>query len=68
MDFLINIKIKLIEFVCDAPARAFLTGSVGHNALNGCSRCHQIGTLIENSTVFSSTSGEKRTMSHLDNG
>lgn len=55
------IKITILAFVCDAPARAFLTGSVGHNPLNGCSRCHQKGTRLGHRTSFRSTAGEKRT-------
>lgn len=32
-------KVKIKAFVCDAPARAFLKCTVGHNGLQGCERC-----------------------------
>lgn len=34
---------------------------MGHNVLNGCSRCHQKGTRLGHITSFRSTAGEKRT-------
>lgn len=34
-----NYIIKVKAFVCDAPARAFVKGIVGHNAYNGCEKC-----------------------------
>lgn len=55
------IRVIVRAFICDAPARSFVTGCVGHNAFHGCSKCLQIGSKIENVIVYSDTPGEKRT-------
>lgn len=55
------LKVKIRAFICDTPARAFLCDVVGHNALNGCMKCYQVGTKINNVTVFSSKSSDLRT-------
>lgn len=34
-----NYIIKIKAFVCDAPAKAFVKGIVGHNAYFGCEKC-----------------------------
>lgn len=35
-------KIRLL--CCDAPARSFISETMGHTAKHGCSKCSQIGT------------------------
>ncbi|XP_046808486.1 uncharacterized protein LOC124420169 isoform X1 [Lucilia cuprina] len=60
-------KIKIRAFVCDTPARSFLCGTKGHNALNGCHRCKQVGTRIGHRTVFSDSVGPRRTDQNFRN-
>lgn len=36
-------SVEINNFVCDAPARAFIKGVKGHNAYYGCERCHTEG-------------------------
>lgn len=31
-------------FSCDAPARSFISGTIGHTGKHGCSKCCPIGT------------------------
>lgn len=62
---LINLKIRL--FICDAPARAFLTGAVGHTAANGCSKCVQKGRKIKNTLTYSTTAATPRTKESFKN-
>ena len=40
-------------FVCDAPARCFLKGIIGHNGYHSCERCEIHGTW-DNRVVFNS--------------
>jgi len=50
--------------ICDAPARAFIKSTKGHNSLNACDRCCALGTSVNNRTTFSSPGcfhAEKRT-------
>ena len=30
-------------FSCDAPARSFISATMGHASLRGCSKCTQVG-------------------------
>lgn len=53
--------VRIRAFICDTPARAFICGTKGHNALNGCHKCYQKGTRIAHRTVFSDSVAEKRT-------
>ncbi|XP_054746268.1 uncharacterized protein LOC129250688 [Anastrepha obliqua] len=36
-----TVFIKLRAIICDAPARAFVSGTVGHTSASGCSKCTQ---------------------------
>ncbi len=43
------IEVRIIGFICDAPARAMITGTKGHTSkLQGCSRCDGHGITIGN--------------------
>jgi len=48
------------SIMCDAPARAFLRNTKGHNAYGGCDRCRQTG-VWRNKVIFPDTVAEKRT-------
>ena len=56
-----TIKICLDSIICDAPARAMLKATVGHNAKNGCERCHVKGEYIENRIIFRDINATERT-------
>lgn len=56
-----NPKIEVRSFTCDAPARAMVTGVMGHNAFHGCSKCDQVGVTVLHRRKFSSTIGNLRT-------
>ncbi|XP_067648011.1 uncharacterized protein [Eurosta solidaginis] len=47
-------------FICDAPARAYVYGTVGFNARNGCSNCIQTGTRVNNTTIFNTAVAQPR--------
>lgn len=47
-----TIKLKIRAFVCDAPARASITGTKGHNAYYGCGKCTIEGEYIDNRVAF----------------
>lgn len=52
--------ISIRAFICDTPARSFVTGCVGHNAFYGCSKCDQHGVYM-NKTTYSTTRENSRT-------
>ena len=41
-----KIDIAISGFVCDAPARSFLTGTAGHTAKEACPKCTTVGTYV----------------------
>ncbi|KAK4877587.1 hypothetical protein RN001_010093 [Aquatica leii] len=53
--------IKIRSFVCDAPARAYITCTKGHNAYFGCGKCCQEGVYLENRVIFPETNSKLRT-------
>jgi len=50
------VSCKLNLFTCDAPTRAptraYITGTKGHNAYHGCSKCTQKGLLIAKRVTY----------------
>lgn len=56
-------RFDLRVFNCDTPARAFITTTKHHNALNGCHKCDQVGIYDreKHRTVFQTKSGQPRT-------
>jgi len=52
--------VKIKCFVCDAPARAYLKQTKGHNAYHGCERCTQHGVWL-NKVTFPDCSASLRT-------
>ena len=55
-----HIKITIMCFVCDAPARAFLKQTKGHSAYYGCERCAQKG-VWKGKVTFPETNAPSRT-------
>lgn len=47
-----KVSFKLGAFICDAPAKSFVCGIVGHTSLRGCTKCIQTGTTINKVVVF----------------
>lgn len=45
-------SVVISAFICDAPARAFLKSTSGHNSFDGCERCCIKGHRVERRTVF----------------
>jgi hypothetical protein len=56
-----SIKFKILGFICDSPARAFITCTKYHTGYSSCSKCTQVGERYERRTVFSSTIITRRT-------
>lgn len=61
------ISVKLLGFTCDAPARSFIRGTVGHNSKVGCDRCCQKGSFCMNRIVYSNVIDIKRTHENFVN-
>ena len=51
---------KIHSILCDAPARAFVRNTKGHNAYYGCDRCTQAGKWL-NKITYPEVSATKRT-------
>lgn len=39
----VAISFKIRCFICDTPAKSFITGTKHHNSFHGCHKCCQIG-------------------------
>ncbi|CAG7733620.1 unnamed protein product [Allacma fusca] len=55
-----QVKVLLEAFVCDAPARAFITATKNHTGYRGCSKCYVKG-VWRNKVVFLETDAKRRT-------
>uniref|UniRef100_A0A1B0D3J7 Transposase domain-containing protein n=1 Tax=Phlebotomus papatasi TaxID=29031 RepID=A0A1B0D3J7_PHLPP len=51
---------KINLFICDSPAKAFVTNVKGHSAKAGCPKCEQTGHKMK-AMVYSNQSGRLRT-------
>lgn len=56
-----NVRLKISAFICDAPARAYITGIKGHNGYYGCAKCVTRGTRVDSRMTFPETDAELRT-------
>lgn len=59
-----KIRILKVAFVCDAPARSYLKGTIGHNGTFACDRCHVQGQVYERTMSFTEMNSRRRT--HAD--
>lgn len=50
-------SVRIRTFICDAPAKSFVCGTLGHTSLYGCNRCKQIGRKINNVVTYSTKVG-----------
>jgi len=46
------LKFKIVQIVCDAPAKAFILNVKGHNAYHGCNSCTVEGDFINNRMAY----------------
>lgn len=56
-----NIKIKILGFCCDVPAKSYILGTTSHTGYSSCTRCTVHGTTIANRRVFLETDCPLRT-------
>jgi len=45
-------SIKIKAFICDAPAKSFITFTKGHSRYYSCTKCYEKGTYINNRICF----------------
>lgn len=55
------VPFKISSFICDAPARAYITQIKGHSGFYACSKCTLKGDHIEKRLVFLESDAELRT-------
>jgi hypothetical protein len=48
----IKLNIEVDSFVCDAPARAFISCIKGHTGYYGCGKCNVVGKYVHNRVVY----------------
>lgn len=56
-----NIPVSINAVICDAPAKAFVTGTVPHMSYYGCSKCVQKGARINHRMTFPELNSPLRT-------
>lgn len=56
-----KINFQIEAFICDAPARAFITSIKNHTGYYGCGKCIVKGKYIDNRVVMLKTDAELRT-------
>ncbi|KAB0804565.1 hypothetical protein PPYR_01535 [Photinus pyralis] len=47
-----KILVQLLGFCCDAPAKAFILGTIAHTGFSSCTRCTVTGETFENRRIF----------------
>ncbi|XP_035710411.1 uncharacterized protein LOC118436418 isoform X1 [Folsomia candida] len=55
-----KICVIIFGFICDAPARAFITCTKYHSGFSACSKCKQVGERYDNRVIFSSSCHQPR--------
>lgn len=55
------IPFSIKGFICDAPAKSFVSYTKGHTGFYSCTKCMQKGTYIKGRTCFPKTNCKKRT-------
>lgn len=54
-------SLSVRAFICDSPARAFVTGTLQYNSIFGCNKCHQECELIDSRRYYLTVKGAERT-------
>lgn len=62
-----QILVSINAIICDAPAKAFITGVKGHTAYFGCSKCIRDGDFFDNRVVYLEIDSELRTGASFKN-
>lgn len=52
------LEVQLRAIVCDAPDRAYVSGTPGHTPSHGCSKCTQVGKKINGVLTYKTESGD----------
>lgn len=52
-----HLEVHLRAIICDAPARAYVSGTPGHTSSHGCSKCTQVGKKINGVLTYKTESG-----------
>ncbi len=58
--------VKVHNIICDAPAKSFVKGTVGHNAFHGCDHCTTVGRKLNHRTCFPNSNAPPRTDESFD--
>lgn len=53
--------LQIRAFICDTPARSFVTGCMGHGSYFGCGKCDQEGDYRHNKVVYQPVRSNSRT-------
>jgi len=56
-----KILVEINCFICDVPARSFITCTIGHNGYYGCHQCIQKGKSVKNHLTYPEVSSPLRT-------
>lgn len=62
-----KIKISVLGFCCDVPAKSFILGTISHTGYGSCTRCTVYGQTIENRRVFLESDCELRSHENFIN-
>lgn len=62
-----NISIKILNIICDAPAKSYIKKTKGHGGYSSCSKCKQKGIYENNRMTFPEIECELRTDEELIN-
>ncbi|KAB0790233.1 hypothetical protein PPYR_15436, partial [Photinus pyralis] len=56
----ITYPFRVNSFICDAPAKSFITFTKGHTGYSSCSKCYIEGAFSDNRVYFSETSNLRK--------
>lgn len=62
-----NVPFSIKAFICDAPAKSFITYCISYNGFFSCSKCVQKGKYVKGRVCFPKTNCKKRTNENFCN-